>query len=332
MAGENIAAGSYGSGYETAYGVFIGWREDDYGYSGQGHRRNMLGESFTRVGCACIEVDGYYYWVQEFGRGSNTSKYEAPNDSQCGVYIEVASDMIQVDSLDFNSKAISLKLGAAYTLPCADVSFRIAGHFPSSSFERQLVPNWRIGGNVVSTDGETVTATTPGTVTAYADFSFGNYEKSVPVKITVQALSKGWTKENGGWYYSKGDGKIVTYWQKIGSKWYYFNSQGLMKTGWLKSGGKWYYLNSSGAMATGWVKDGGKWYYFNSSGVMQVYWQKIGGKWYYFNGSGDMKTGWLKSGGKWYYLDASGAMLTNTSRKIGKKTYKFNSSGVCTNP
>ena len=40
--GENIAAGSAGSAYATAEGVYRGWREDDDLYAGQGHRRNML--------------------------------------------------------------------------------------------------------------------------------------------------------------------------------------------------------------------------------------------------------------------------------------------------
>lgn len=60
--GENIAYG-----YGTAEAVFIGWREDDEDYYGQGHRRNMLNPNFTAVGIGhAIGDDGVHYWVQQF--------------------------------------------------------------------------------------------------------------------------------------------------------------------------------------------------------------------------------------------------------------------------
>lgn len=58
--GENIAYGQ-----EDAETVFTAWLEENKDYSGQGHRRNMLG-NFTAVGIACVEVEGRKYWVQEF--------------------------------------------------------------------------------------------------------------------------------------------------------------------------------------------------------------------------------------------------------------------------
>lgn len=78
--GENIAAG-----YSSANDVFIGWKEDGKPYSGQGHRRNMLGQKFTKIGIACFvpsedvdpmngtwpssgKVTGVKYWVMELGR------------------------------------------------------------------------------------------------------------------------------------------------------------------------------------------------------------------------------------------------------------------------
>ena len=63
--GENIAMGT-ASIMSTAETMEM-WKETDQPYSGQGHRRNMLGANFTCVGIACIEVDGNKYWVQEFG-------------------------------------------------------------------------------------------------------------------------------------------------------------------------------------------------------------------------------------------------------------------------
>lgn len=45
--GENIAAGS-----STGEGTFTQWKEDNKNYDDQGHRRNMLGQNFTRIGIA----------------------------------------------------------------------------------------------------------------------------------------------------------------------------------------------------------------------------------------------------------------------------------------
>ena len=58
--GENIAAGN-ASGSAT----FTQWKEDDKDYSGQGHRRNMLGD-FTKIGIARAYDPNStykYYWV-----------------------------------------------------------------------------------------------------------------------------------------------------------------------------------------------------------------------------------------------------------------------------
>ena len=58
--GENIAAGN-SSGEKT----FLQWKEDNKNYSGQGHRRNMLGD-FTKIGIAYTYNPNStykYYWV-----------------------------------------------------------------------------------------------------------------------------------------------------------------------------------------------------------------------------------------------------------------------------
>ena len=59
-AGENIAAGQ-----QSGESAFTAWKEDDKNYSGQGHRRNMLGEDFTKIGIAyayCPDAPYRYYW------------------------------------------------------------------------------------------------------------------------------------------------------------------------------------------------------------------------------------------------------------------------------
>ena len=59
-AGENIAAGN-----KTGSATFNQWKEDNKNYSGQGHRRNMLGD-FTKIGIAYTydaNSTYRYYWV-----------------------------------------------------------------------------------------------------------------------------------------------------------------------------------------------------------------------------------------------------------------------------
>ncbi|MCR4584961.1 MAG: CAP domain-containing protein [Lachnospiraceae bacterium] len=60
--GENIAYG-----YPTEEAVFMGWREDNDKFEGQGHRRNMLSSNFKYIGIGHVIYKGTHYWVQDFG-------------------------------------------------------------------------------------------------------------------------------------------------------------------------------------------------------------------------------------------------------------------------
>lgn len=58
--GENIAAGN-----RTGNATFLQWKEDGKNYSGQGHRRNMLG-NYTKIGIAYTydaNSTYKYYWT-----------------------------------------------------------------------------------------------------------------------------------------------------------------------------------------------------------------------------------------------------------------------------
>lgn len=70
----------YASGENIAYGIasaqdaFFMWQETNYGFNGQGHRRNMLSDSFNCVGIGHAVVGGAHYWVQVFGARQNINK------------------------------------------------------------------------------------------------------------------------------------------------------------------------------------------------------------------------------------------------------------------
>ena len=76
--GENIAAGQ-----ETAEDAFESWQEADYGYSGQGHRRNMLGSGWKAIGIGHVVVGNTHYWVQEFSTtvSANNTATAADDDT-----------------------------------------------------------------------------------------------------------------------------------------------------------------------------------------------------------------------------------------------------------
>ena len=110
--GENIAAG-----YGSAEAVVTGWREDDYDYSGQGHRRNMLGANFTTIGVGCVRAGGKLYWVQEFGwsaSGESASSLTGP------VTITVDTDVLgasNIKSVYADPSDIPLQKGGRAGLP-----------------------------------------------------------------------------------------------------------------------------------------------------------------------------------------------------------------------
>ena len=87
--GENIAAG-----YPDAESVFVGWREDDEDFNGQGHRRNMLSGKFSAVGIGHFVYEGYHYWVQEFGNPAIDTTEKAPNNSETTVSVEALDEFI----------------------------------------------------------------------------------------------------------------------------------------------------------------------------------------------------------------------------------------------
>ena len=121
-------------------------------------------------------------------------------------------------------------------------------------------------------------------------------------------MQTGWV--DGGRYFCRGDGTMVTGWQMIDGSWYFFRDEGAKITnGWTQDRGKWYFLGPDGVMQTGWV-DGGR-YYCRPSGVMVTGWQMIDGSWYYLReNGGKIANGWFQDNNDWYYFNADGIMQT----------------------
>ncbi len=125
--GENIAAG-----YWSAEAANNGWREDNENFAGQGHRRNMLNDTYNSVGIAHVNFGGVDFWVEEFAYNLaiNTS-YEAPADGYVDSVTDVLESNLVVNNLALNNSAYNLKLNEKAQASCSyDIS--VAEHWPSS--------------------------------------------------------------------------------------------------------------------------------------------------------------------------------------------------------
>ena len=106
------------------------------------------------------------------------------------------------------------------------------------------------------------------------------------------AANKGWTYENGAYYYYENDGTKRT-------------------NNWASYNGTWYYLGANGKVATNrWVSYGVMYYYVGANGKVAT-------------------NSWIKYQGKYYYADAYGHPLANKWLTLGDMLYYFDYSGAC---
>ncbi len=134
--GENIAAG-----FTTAAGVFVGWREDDEPYSGQGHRRNMLSSSYGYVGFGHVKFQGIDYWVQEFSPNPIDPAPTAANESLTRVSVQISPDYIATDKNYYtftnqtgyniaDHSTLFVKTGETTALPGVSSAISVKDHWP----------------------------------------------------------------------------------------------------------------------------------------------------------------------------------------------------------
>ena len=190
--GENIAAGNITS----ANSAFVLWREDDYGYSGQGHRRNMLKEDFTAVGIAHIVVNGAHYWVQEFGYTDSGAAATTANDSATSVPVTMDISTVKSLAVELNGETTyNLSQGKTIASPTVKVSVSTNDTYPSFQIITYTVtPEW-------IADKEGIVSVSNGIITALADGSVKLtatiVERSVTVTINVTGEDSGNTGNSG---------------------------------------------------------------------------------------------------------------------------------------
>ena len=109
--GENIAYG-----YGSAQDAFTAFAEEKENYAGQGHRRNMLNNRFTKVGFGAVRVGNVVYWVQEFGiggsRGSDNNRYKG---STVKISDKIFRDVVR--KVKTEDEELTVKVGNSVKLP-----------------------------------------------------------------------------------------------------------------------------------------------------------------------------------------------------------------------
>lgn len=110
--GENIAVGQ-----TTVEKAFIAWQETDCDYSGQGHRRNMLGKGYTSIGIGHVVYHGCDYWAMELSGRVVDETYVAPDDSEAIYPVEIASRNIKDVVLTPAVDEIRLKVNERTSVP-----------------------------------------------------------------------------------------------------------------------------------------------------------------------------------------------------------------------
>ena len=300
---ENIAAG-----FRSVETVFAGFAEENEPYAKQGHRRNMLQKSLTRVGLAAVEINGTVYWVQEFASGA--------------VYKpETKTGWVQENGRYSYYKEDGTK--ATGWLMEHNVWYYLNSSGLMETGWQQIGGTWYY----FTDSGAMVTGSRVIDGKEYIFDASGAWQENTAPAPTPVPVQTGWVNEGGKWIYYDDHGVKMTGWLKKGGDWYYLGSDGAMMTDWQKINKKWYYFSTDGVMRKEWQKIKGAWYYFNDNGEMLTGWQRIEGAWYHFTGSGVMQTGWQQISGQWYYFRSGGSMVTGRT-SINGKTEVFNGDGI----
>lgn len=145
--GENILYGSgpYGANAQSSFDM---WKEENQGYSGQGHRRNMLGANFTGMGIGYASVNGYNFWVMELGRKTPVPE-TAPLNGSRDVEMPVHSAYItSYGSWTADPAEYWLAAGEDAYLPDITATVTVSGMMGNFSMKNA----WPYAGSVVSSD------------------------------------------------------------------------------------------------------------------------------------------------------------------------------------
>ena len=185
--GENIAIG-----YTSMEAVFEAWKEENYDYSGQGHRRNMLNDGYSTIGIAHVKYNGYDYWVQEFSSNVVDTEYKAPNNKNTKVSVELKNAMTKTNELSIDKTTIKMNENAQQALPIVTRTLKLEGQWdyaPSIVISPSVKWSITSGKDIVKISGGKIISLKTGTAVVTAKSN----NKTVSTKVTV---SHKWTAWN----------------------------------------------------------------------------------------------------------------------------------------
>jgi len=177
-----------GYGFNTAAEAFEYWKADNYSYSGQTSRRNMLDRVTMAVGIACIEYNGKKYWVQEFDNKMVSSTPVTDIDQAEEHTVDVDRETVSLyfkfnDDRYNNSPEIRLYKGASAELPSAEAYFYTNSE---SSIYAGAVNNVRSSNeDVAVVSGNKIIAKNPGTASIIYEGVFHELKGSITLNVTV---------------------------------------------------------------------------------------------------------------------------------------------------
>lgn len=178
--GENI-----GAGYKDAKSTYIALREDEDDYSGQGHRRNMLGSNFNAIGIGCAKVNGRLYWAQEFGHVTKVDNSDQAIDRLKKATVSVDNSNVASKTVVLDDSVMKLSVGDTAPLPKAAVELSLTNAWPKEEKTSvEVAPEWQISGddrNSITISEGSVTAKSKGKVRLSANI-FGE-DKELLIEV-----------------------------------------------------------------------------------------------------------------------------------------------------
>ncbi len=322
VSGENIAAGS--SAFGPAF-IMYQWMNSE------GHRNNILNSNYQSIGIGVFEMNGYIYWVQDFGRSTAASVSKSGTSSET-FSVDIDPDTIQ-SSLILSASSTSLSVGDSTTLSARLTNSGMSdlGNVYATLVNSSL--KWSNGNTSaakVDSSGK-VTAAGNGSAKITAKTNGGKLSSSVTITCSSGELKK----VNGVWGHYK-NGKLQTSYTGFASnssgKWYVEkgivskSTNGVFKdkTGAIGTAGNWYYVINSkvntGFTGLAHYKNASGWWYITKGKVDRSYTglAKNQNGWFYVNSGGVDRSysGFAKnSNGKWY---VSGGKVTKTKNGVLK--------------
>ncbi len=197
ICGENI---SYGQ--STAAIAFKRFREDEYNYDGQAHRRNMLSGDYNAVGLACFECEGIKYWVQEFGYRNTFSEKELTptqySDETKKYDINVSEDILKPYTIEYD-KEINLDINQSKN---KDLSLYFISDYENTNTHLYLPTTIRIENpSILTIEGLRLTGLKAGKTTVYLSAKTGIesvFSGKIKVNVNLPQINMNSVKNKKG--------------------------------------------------------------------------------------------------------------------------------------